>query len=53
MDERRSKENLEKCIVNVKNWMKENHLKMNDDKIEYIIFASKKWLRKYRLNPYL
>ena len=42
MDEKRCKENLEKCIVNVKNWMDENQLKMNDDKTEYIIFSSNK-----------
>ena len=42
MDERRCKENLEKCTVNVKNWMDENWLKMNDDKTEYIIFMSNK-----------
>ena len=42
VDERRCKENLENCIVKVKNWMDENCLKINDDKTEYIIFASNK-----------
>ena len=46
VDERRCKENLEKCIVNVRNWMDENQLKMNDDKTEYIIFASNKMAKK-------
>ena len=46
MDERRCKENLENCIVNIKNWMDENHLKMNDDKTEYIMFASNKMSKK-------
>ena len=53
MDERRCKENLEKCIVNVKNWMDENQLKMNDDKIEYIIFASNKMAKKLQTHAYL
>ena len=52
MDERRCKENLENCIVNVKNWMDENHLKMNDDKTEYIIFASNKMSKKIQTHPY-
>ena len=46
MDEKRCKENLENCIVNIKNWIDENHLKMNDDKKEYIIFASNKMSKK-------
>ena len=46
MDERRYKENLEKCIVNVKNWMDENRFKMNNDKTEHIIFASNKMAMK-------
>ena len=46
MDKRRCKENLEKCIVNVKNWMDENCLKMNDDKTAYIVFVSNKMAKK-------
>ena len=46
IDERRCKENLENCIVNVKNWMDENLLKMSEDKTEYIIFASNKMSKK-------
>ena len=46
MDEKRCKENLESCIVNIKNWMDENCLKMNDDKTEYIIFTSNKMSKK-------
>ena len=46
MDERRCKENLEKCIVSAKKWMDENQLKMNDDKTEYIIVLSNKMAKK-------
>ena len=46
MDERRCKEDLEKCIANVKKWMDEKWLKMNDDKTEYIIFSSNKMSKK-------
>ena len=46
MDERRCKGNLENCIVNIKNWMDENQLKMNDDNMEYIIFASNRTSKK-------
>ena len=37
---------LENCIVNVKNWMDENHLKMNNDKTEYNIFTSNRMSKK-------
>ena len=48
-DERRYKENLENCIVNIKNWMDEKHSNMNDDKTEYIIFASNKMSKKVHI----
>ena len=51
MDKRRCKENLEKCIASVKNWMDENWLKMNDDKTEYIIFSSNKMAKKIQTQP--
>ena len=46
MDERRCKENLENYIVNIKNWMDANHVKINDDKTEYIIFAGNRMSKK-------
>ena len=37
---------LQNCLMNVKTWMDENRLKMNDGKMEFIIFGAKKQLAK-------
>ena len=43
-DEIECKMGLEKCAKRVKSWMDSNRLKMNDDKTEYIVFASSRML---------
>ena len=45
-DEKESISSLESTLVNVKTWMDQNRLKMNDGKTEFITFASKKQLEK-------
>ena len=37
----RCMEELEKCVTDLKVWMNENRLKMNNNKIEFILFKSK------------
>jgi len=34
---------VEKCVSDVRKWMLENRLKLNDDKTELIVFASKRY----------
>ena len=45
-DEKESISSLESTLVNVKTWMDQNRLKMNDGKTEFIMFASKKQQEK-------
>ena len=44
--ERDSVSTLEDKAVDVKVWMDQNHLKMNDSKMEFIMFASRQMLQK-------
>ena len=37
---------LEACIADVRRWMAENMLKLNDDKMEYIVIGSRYMLRQ-------
>ena len=37
---------LQDCLKNVKTWMDENRLKMNDGKMEFIMYGAKKQLAK-------
>ena len=32
---------IEPCVADIKNWMRHNMLKLNDDKTEFIVFASR------------
>ena len=45
-DEKESILSLESTLVNVKSWMDQNRLKMNNDKTELMMFASKRQLEK-------
>ena len=49
-DERKAKQTvisaLQNCLMNVRTWMDENRLKMNDGKTEFIMFGAKKQLAK-------
>ena len=45
-DEKESILSLESTLVNVKTWMDQNRLKMNNGKTEFIMFASKRQLEK-------
>ena len=45
-DDRDSVSTLEAKAVDVKVWIDENHLKMNDSKMEFIMFASRQMLQK-------
>jgi hypothetical protein len=38
---------LEKCVTDVKHWMNHNKLKLNDNKTEFILFASSNNYKKY------
>ena len=46
VDEKESIPSLESTLVEVKLWMDQNRLKMNDDETEFIMFASKRQLEK-------
>ena len=46
VDEKESILSLESTLVEVKVWMDQNRLKMNNDKMEFIMFASKRQLEK-------
>ena len=40
-EEARCMYELEKCVADLKVWMNENRLKMNNNKTEFILFGSK------------
>ena len=42
VEEEKSIISLESTLVDVKTWMDQNRLKMNDEKNEFIMFASKR-----------
>ena len=46
VDEKECILSLEATLVDIKVWMDQNRLKMNDDKTEFIMFASKRQLEK-------
>ena len=45
-DENSTKSSIEDCMLNVKKWMDETHLKMNPSKTEFIYFGYSKQLSK-------
>ena len=45
-EENNTKDELETCLVEIKKWMDQNRLKMNDAKTEFILFGSRKMLAK-------
>jgi hypothetical protein len=45
-DEAESLRKLEECLSEVRKWMAQNYLKLNDDKTDFIIMGSKKNLNK-------
>ncbi len=45
-DHEASKQQLETCITEVRQWMADNMLKLNDDKTEYIVIGSRHMLRQ-------
>ena len=40
---------LEKCIQGLRSWMRQNFLKLNDEKIEFLLFGSRQQLSKVYL----
>ena len=46
LDELSALERLEACVSFIRSWMKENKLKLNDDKTEFIILGSRRNLKK-------
>ena len=40
-------EELERCLLDIHNWMNENRLKMNPMKMEFIMFGGKQQLKKH------
>ena len=40
---------LEKCIQEIRSWMRQNFLKLNDEKTEFLLFGSRKQLSKVSL----
>ena len=46
VDEEKSILSLESTLVDVKTWMDQNRLKINDEKIAFIMFASKRQLER-------
>lgn len=47
-DEEEARRRLELCIVDIRKWMKGNHLKLNDSKTEFLVLGSKTQLRKIK-----
>jgi hypothetical protein len=45
-DHEASKQQLESCIAEVRQWMADNMLKLNDDKTEYLVIGSRHMLRQ-------
>ena len=43
---------LKKCAADLKVWMNENRLKMNNDKTEFILFGSKPQLDKCKTKTF-
>lgn len=43
---------LEKCIQEIRQWMQQNFLKLNDDKTEFLLFGSRQQLSKVSI-PYI
>ena len=41
-----AKDRLESCIAEIRTWLSENHLKMNDDKTEYLVIGKKRLVSK-------
>ena len=41
-----SQQQLETCVAEVRRWMAENMLKLNDDKTEYLVIGSRHMLRQ-------
>ena len=46
VDEKEVISDLEMCTTRINNWMKVNRLKMNTDKVEFILFGSRYYLHK-------
>ena len=44
---------LERCLLDVKCWLKHNMLKLNDDKTKIIVFAPKRFVEKHQSTPRL
>ena len=40
---------LEKCIQEIRSWMRQNFLKLNDEKTEFLLFGSRQQLSKVSL----
>ena len=45
-------ENIESCICEIRKWMRENFLKLNDEKTEFILIGSRQQLSKVKV-PHL
>ena len=45
-NEKQAIQELENCALNIDNWMKQNKLKMNSSKTEFILFGSRHQLKK-------
>ena len=41
-----AKDRLEACIAEIRTWLSENHLKLNDEKTEYMIIGKKRLVNK-------
>jgi hypothetical protein len=51
MSEEDARTRLEECIIDIRSWMAQNFLKLNDDKTEFMVLGTREQLKKLRPKP--
>ncbi len=49
-DQKMAVDKMEDCIMEVKNFMNQNKLKLNDDKTEFVLIGTKYWIDKLKFS---